>query len=250
MNFDPKHISQQEFEAIERYLQGNMPETERTAFEESLAEDKDFQRTVENYRNLIEGIESTSLKYAMDRFHDEMETSDSAGESNPKKNYPFVKYLIAASVLLAIGLTSWFVATRQSPQEELFAAYFEPDPGLITPMSSTGQYDFYVGMIKYKRGDYEEAINKWVPLLNAKPQNDTLNYFLGVAYLALGNEDKALPYLKTSVENDGFSFIDDTYYYLGLAYLKNENREAAIRALQQSNSGRAKELLAELENEK
>lgn len=252
MNAEPEHISQKEFEEIERYLQGDMNDTEHAAFEERMAEDEELRKAVAYYGTLIEGVETAALKSRLDVFHAKIEpdaTSGTGNSANQNKSLPFLKYLIAASVLIAAGLATWLIVFQESPQEELFAAYFEPDPGLITPMSSTDRYEFYAGMIDYKRENYEEAISKWQPLLREKPKSDTLNYFLGVAHLAQGNEDEALPHFQTSVETEGSAFTNEAYYYLGLAYLKNDNREAAIQALKNSHSDRAAELLGKIEDD-
>lgn len=254
MSFESEHISQEDLEAIERYLRDRMNDSDRAAFEERMNNDEQFQKAVTFYADLTEGIETASLKSTLEIYHSEMEQAAELEEwtqaAESTKRYPFVKYLVAASLLLVVGLTVWIIAFQQNSQQQLFAAYFEPDPGLITPMSSTDQYDFYSGMIDYKREDYEQAIAKWEPLLNENPRNDTLNYFLGVAELASGAENEAMPYLKNTLETSESAFIDEAYFYLGLAYLKDGNIEAAIQTLQQSDLEQAAELRAKLESER
>ena len=251
MSIDPKDISQEEFEAIEQYLHDEMSEEHRAAFEKRLEEDPQLRQTVYKYQQLMDGVETASLKMKLDEFHAEIEedTSSSAETSHihHKKNRAFLKFLVAASIFLAFGLIIWFVTFQSSPEEELFAAYFEPDPGLITPMSSTNEYEFYSGMIDYKQENYQKAITRWEPLITENPQSDTLNYFLGVAHLALGDQEPARTYLEASLETPEESFTNETYYYLALAYLKSGNRSAAVDALRESGDERAASLLTELE---
>lgn len=250
MNTDPKHISQEELEAIERYLRGEMSEGHRSAFEKRMNEDEDFNQSVLEYQQLIEGIKKASLQNKLNEFHAEIEqessTHDQGGLPETENDRPFLKYLVAASLLLAIGLTIWFAVFQQTPEEELFATYFEPDPGLITPMSSTEEYEFYSGMIEYKQENYQSAINRWQPLIAENPESDTLTYFLGVAHLALGDQKEAQSYLEVNLETDDNSFRNEAYYYLGLAYLKSGNRSVASDALSQSDDQRAIQLLNEL----
>ncbi len=252
MNFESKHISRQELDTIERYLRNEMSDADRAKFEQRMANDPELRQAVTDYGMLIEGVKTAALKSRLDAYHTDIEgtISHSPADSHaiPQKSRPLVKYLIAASVLLVAGWGTWLIALQESPQEELFAAYFEPDPGLITPMSSTDRYQFYTGMIDYKRENYEEAISKWQPLLEDNLQSDTLNYFMGVAHLAQGEHNEALPYLQSSTQIDTSVFIDKAYFYLGLAYLKNDDREAAIQALKNSRYNRAAELLAEIED--
>lgn len=254
MSVEPEHISQQELETIEQYLRDEMSDSARAAFEQRMEQDEQFRETVAYYSNVIEGIETASLKSTLESYHAEMEQTRN-GETSKEpadstKRYPFVKYLVAASLLLVVGITVWMIAFQQNSQQQLFAAYFEPDPGLITPMSSTDQYEFYAGMIDYKQENYRQAIAKWEPLLDERPRSDTLNYFLGVAQLATGDEDEALPYLEMTLKTPESAFGNEAYFYMGLAYLKNGNREAAVQALQQSDLERAAELRARLEREK
>lgn len=253
MSFKPKHITPEELEAIERYLRGRMNDSDRADFEERMNKDEQFQKTVAYYAGLMEGIETASLKSRLDDYHAEVESVEKTTSSQPAdstKRYPFVKYLVAASLLFVVGLTAWIIAFQQNSQHQLFVAYFEPDPGLITPMSSTDQYEFYSGMIDYKRENYRQAIAKWEPLLKENSRSDTLNYFLGVAELASGSENEAMPYLKNTLETSESAFINEAYFYLGLAYLKDGNIEAALEALQQSDLEQAAELRAKLASEK
>ena len=80
-----------------------------------------------------------------------------------------------------------------------------------------------------------------------KPENDTLNYFIGVAHLANKNVTEAIPFLERSIEaEDDFVFLDDAYFYLGLAYLKEDNIELAKKHLGLSNTDKGKKIILEL----
>ena len=113
-------------------------------------------------------------------------------------------------------------------------------------MSTSTYYDFYDAMVNYKRGDYKTAISKWKKLEVNKSDNDTLTYFLGVAYLADKEVDLAIPYLTTASKSKESVFYDDANYYLGLAYLKKENNAEAIHFLKRSSVDKSRKLLEEL----
>lgn len=252
LNSKFENISNKELDAIERYLRGEMNDQELTGFKQRLAKNEELQKATADYGLLMEGVETAVLKSRLDDFHAELESADDNSNeslSDPNKSRPLIKFLAAATLLLAVGLAAWFFAFQQSSQEQLFADYFEPDPGLITPMSSTDQYLFYTGMIDYKRENYEEAISTWEPLLEMKPESDSLNYFIGVAHLALGEATEALPHLQASVETTGSVFRDEAYFYLGLAYLKEGSEDSAFNALEKSGDDRATKLLTELKED-
>jgi len=138
----------------------------------------------------------------------------------------------------------------QERNQQLYATYFQPDPGLPTTMSSSTDFLFFEAMVFYKQGDYEKAITKWDPLLKEKPKNDTLNYFLGVAHLANENEDEAITFLQWASEHQQSRFLSDIYHYLGMAHLKQGDEERALIALRKSDLKKSKDLLEELTRKK
>jgi len=246
-------ISQAQLEQIESYLQNNMSEENRAAFEEKLASDEHFRILFEDTKKLILGIETASLKDNLEAFHDEMtgvkRLKTRFGANHPKnktKSFPWtrVKWYAAASILLILG-TFWF---QQDPSnsEALYAKHFVPDPGLATTMGSTQNYEFYKAMVQYKQGDYDKAIENWEAFENTGKMTDTLHYFIGVAYLANGDQYKAIKYLQPLQEEAQNPFQKETAYYLGLAYLKADNVEDAKKYLTFSGTVSAQKILSEL----
>lgn len=158
---------------------------------------------------------------------------------------PRVVYWAAACAAAVLVIVFFTQNTKSSP-ERLFAKHFSPDPGLPTTMSSTKQYDFYDGMVNYKLEEYQIALKKWEPLLKQHPKNDTLNYFVGVAYLALGNSEKALPYLNTVLNETTGIFKEDAVHYKIMALLKEGKNTEAIKLLQTHPSDKNNKILLEL----
>ncbi|NOY48498.1 MAG: tetratricopeptide repeat protein, partial [Chlorobi bacterium] len=101
-------------------------------------------------------------------------------------------------------------------------------------------------MVNYKHGDYNIAIGKWEALLQNKPKNDTLYYFLGVAYMANKNDFNSIEHLNAVTKIKNSVFKSEAFYYLGLAYLKNGESEKAIIFFKQSDLEKSKQILDEL----
>ena len=157
-----------------------------------------------------------------------------------------MKYTAAACVAILIVLGGYTFLQGNSlsnKNEQLFATYFRPDPGLPTTMSVSDNFDFFDAMVSYKQGDYNKAITKWEVLLKEKPDNDTLNYFIGVAYLANGNEDQAITFLQWSSEHQESKFLKETYHYLGLANIKKGDLDKGKKNLELSDLPESKEVL-------
>lgn len=230
--------SQEEFERIDHYLDGQMSLEEQTVFEEVLKTDHLLNQQVEETRLLRQAVEEQSLHNKLDAFHEELSSRQPKTkpiESLKKPSFSIKYYAIAASLALLIGLGYWLLFGQKTADEKLFAQYFKPDPGLITPMSTTSDYEFYRGMVDYKQANYKLAIQRWNLLIEQKPDNDTLNYFLGVSYLAQDKNKKAIAYFAEAVKSPKSIFINESWYYLGLTYLKEGNTDDAIHSLKKSN---------------
>ncbi|WP_353779320.1 tetratricopeptide repeat protein [Winogradskyella sp. 3972H.M.0a.05] len=243
-------ISPEEFELIESYLLNTMTDSEKETFESKLSTDETLREKVEDYRALLKAIESQSLKEKLDAFHDESieQTDVVALDDNFSSSTSWYKtYGIAASLIVFIGLASLWYFNQPSASEKLYNDYFSPDPGLPTLMSNSNEnFEFYDAMVTYKQGDYDSAITKWNTLLEAKPQNDTLNYFIGVAKMANKEVEEAIKHLEVVTESDTNSFKNEAHYYLGLAYLQIDNIELAKKNLNFSSIDNSKALLSEL----
>lgn len=243
---DSNNISEELLETIERYLNGTLNTQELKDFNRLLDIDDDFKAQVEEVRTMLFGIETQSLKEQLNEFHKDVPKQIKT-EPSPKQKVRYLRYsriAAAAAIIIAVG-SIWFFSTPQN--EKLYANYFKPDPGLPTTMGNTANFIFYDAMVNYKYGDYDIAISKWETLAKQKPENDTLNYFLGVAHLAIRKEAEAIPFLERTVQTKkDFALIDDAYYYLGLAYLKEGNLELAKKNLNISNKDLGKELLSKL----
>ena len=248
------NYSQQDFERIEKYLLGEMGPEERAGFEQELSNNADLQAALEQTRLLVRGIEYAGMKGMMDDFHNMI--PDNAHENRyiqttfKTMRNKMMPYLIAASVLLLVVLGVWWLTNLQPAHEKLFARHYQPDPGLITPMSSGENYLFYAGMVEYRLGNYDNAIDKWSQVLNQKPLNDTLSYFLGVAFLSVNDLSSATAMLNDAVAHTQSVFIDDAWYYLGLAHLKKGNWEKALAALKESRHENAEKVIRDIKQER
>ena len=241
---EKENISPELLETIERYYNGSMAKEEQEQFEEKLRKDESFQQEVDDIKSLLLAIETQALKEKMDEFHEGLAIQMISKTPPSKVRFLHFRNIAAAVIIVLASVSFWFF--NGSSNEKLYSTYFKPDPGLPTTMSTTAEYSFYDAMVSYKRGDYKTAISKWEKQAVKSPNNDTLTYFLGVAYLADKKVEEALPYLVKSSQNKSSVFQQDAQYYLGLVYLKKDNKAEAIRYLKRSNSEHTKKLLEEL----
>ena len=238
------HISPEQQEQFEQFLLDQMSSKERTAFEEQLKSDKILKAQFIEFREIFGFIEEQSLRNKMEEFHGMVKNEPKGSVSIKPRLYYFQ---IAAGIAALVAVSAWFLF-RQTPNEKLFNKYFTPDPGLPTVMGTSDNYTFYEAMVDYKQGNYDTAIAKWQGLHQLQTSNDTLNYFLGTAFLSNGKAASAIPFLNNTVQNNQSVFYDDAAYYLALAYVKEGKTDQAINVLKSSKDERSKTLLQELTN--
>lgn len=244
---EKNNISQELLETIERYLKNAMDVAERISFEQQLKEDAVLQQQVTDTKLILTGIKKAVLKKKLHTLHEELVKDEVIVNKKPKVfKLNFRTLSIAASVLILVG-GFWFF-NQQPSNKKLFDTYFEPDRGLATVMSKGNNHAFDDAMVDYKNEKYDLAIKKWEVLLKSKPENDTLNYFLGVAHLANDSENKAIKFLENTITLQKNEFTKEAYYYLGLAYLKADNTKAAIKNLKNNDSPKSDRIISELHN--
>lgn len=241
------NISQEEFERIEAYILNKMPAVERKRFEAGLKADSEMNKKFLEMKDILDGIEETALRNKLQQYHEELQ-NDKTRNFKKDARFNWRPLLAAASILLIVVVS--MVLLNGDKNDRLFAQFFNPDPGLVTAMSShSDNYEFERGMVDYKTGNYEAALERWQPLLTKRPDSDTLNYFFGSAYMIKRQAGEAIPYFKKVTQNVQSQFLNDAYWYLALAYLKQDKTTDAVKALSHTNHPKKEELLNKLYDE-
>lgn len=241
-----EHIPPGDIEQIERFLQGDMSAEERQAFVHRMNQDTALKQTTEEMEMLFLGIQEASLQKRLDRYHEDLSAGSNNHTGSPKKSFSPKAWLAAAAVVIATAFSIWWFLLKTGREDDLYARYFHPDPGLPTLMSTTETYAFDRAMIDYKTGGYAAAIKAWDSLLQLNPQSDTLNYFLGSAWLAMKEPKKAIALFEKIIANPRSVFIKDAYWYLGLVWLKEGDITKAKSFILQSDHAEKESLLSNL----
>lgn len=214
------HIDQELFEQIEAYLLHSMTTEERSRFEVQLAADPSLQKELELQRQLLSIVTVESFK-----------VTKKEAQSHPGKIISISKWWWAAAALLIFFCGFWFFQNQTATPQKLANQYFSPDPGLPVTMSSSSQYQFYDGMVSYKEADYEKAIAIWKSIATTNRQSDTLQYFIGLAYLNRDHYNDALQQLLPIAEGNS-KWKEKASWYLSLTYLKLNQPQKAQKWLQ------------------
>lgn len=210
-------LSEKDFDRVERFLLGEMSETESREFRKEINENPKLRKMVEEHGDLMAAIKAEGLKHDLEDIHHELY------DAKPKSN-KFLIWSLAASFAVIIGMAFWYF---NQDANDLSSQYAYTDPGLPVPMSATESYAFHDAMVDYKTEDYDKAISKWEKLLEENPANDTLQYFIGAANFNNENWNEAESRLRDIADSPS-TFRHKAQYMLLLIELKKGNREAIL----------------------
>ena len=245
------NITPEEWHFIETYLDQKDASGAAPLLNEKLNQIPNVDQKIEYVKKINEEIEDCIRHSKIREFHNHVsiDEKDSATKTKAikRKRSNAIWYSAAAILLVLFGI--FWMMDNNTSSEKIFAKNFKPDIGLPLKMGTANTYGFYEGMLDYKQENYKEAISKWQILLEENPDNDTLNYFLGVANLALGDAGKSLEYLQNQERFQQGMFKEDAAYYAALAKIKEGKFEEAKIFLKQNPSTNNTKLLIELEEQ-
>lgn len=234
------NISPEEWERIQQFLDGELSPAEQQAFDEQLKTNESLRDKLKEAELLRLGIRQAEVRNQLQEYH--THTSKTTGRIISFSR----KWIAAASVIVLAGLSGWFFLLKESRYDTLYSKYYSPDPGLMTAMGISNDYTFEKGMVDYKDGNYQQAINAWTPLEEKRPGNDTLSYFLSMSYLAAGEKQQAKTYLQKTLNQPGGAFYKDACWYYGLILLKEKSLEEARKYIAASDHPESNALLTSI----
>ncbi len=245
----PITISPELFETIERYYNKDLSSMELKDFERLHTIDDDFKAQVEAVKHLILGVELQVIKEDLDQFHKSVPNLQPVVSSKEKARFKRYKRLaIATALCIALGSIYYFSTPRY---EKLYANTFKAYPALtvLQDTSSNSDSEFDIAMKAYAQKTYASAIKIWEQIRKTNRQNDTLNFYLGVAYLANKQESKAIPVLERTVQakKRTFPLRKEAHFYLALAYLKLGYLKPSKKHLKLSGNSSSKTLFSKLQ---
>ncbi|MEX1132072.1 MAG: hypothetical protein WEC15_02505 [Flavobacteriales bacterium] len=192
-----------------------MPTGERDAFEQVLATDAGLRAEVDLQRENTLAVELGGVERMLKTLGAEH------ADDGTKRSTPWGQYLKYAAMVAIVVSGAFWMLTRPTTNERLFAEHFTADPGLPVPMSSTNDQPFQDAMVAFKLGDLEEARDKWSSLLQAEPTNDTLRYYIASAALAMEDAAAAIPLYESISADRTSAFHQKARWYLFLAYVRS-----------------------------
>jgi tetratricopeptide (TPR) repeat protein len=241
---------------IERYLTGDLSESETNQFLNKMKTDSQFLIEVEKQKFLLDGISTygnRELKARLSKLSEGYSKSKIADLPKQTKRISLKKIIAAAAVILAIStfVTMKYFNNSTSKLESnqvLFAQYFSP-----IELSNTRSISETIDISSFNNGDYKAAIPDLQEVLKVNPARTDIAIALANSFYSVEASQEALQVLTPIIQRNDPIFSDQAKWYSALCYLKLENEELAmgfLNDLAQNSSAdfhkEAKELIKEL----
>lgn len=219
---------------IDRYVNDQMEGEERVQFEQRMREHVELAESVHMHRDVQAGIEYHFMK--------ELKQELIRSDQKKAESRTMAFLAVAASILVVIGLgVTYLLLNNNSTNKDLFAAYFEPYPNIIAPVSRSGDTGAYEGVMQlYETKRYAEAIPGFTSLIDEHSERTGLIFYRGIAYLSINEPEKAAADFKAVVAADEDAFVEPARWYLALSRLKMGKEAEAREGFEKiKNSGGA-----------
>lgn len=245
-----------QFEKIEKYVNGDMTGKEKVEFEASLSADLELQQLTRSYETSLEAIRMT----ANDRLKESLNEYENTLSHKGRQIKTRYWYAAAAALaLLVLSASSIFlfdlIPADQKTLAQLYEEHIEiPNSSTITKRGQLAEETVHLyneAITHYQNRNYGLAI----PILGALLEDPDFTrrsaaaFYLGLCHLYTDDTSSAIEYLSKVSEQS--SFLQQAVWYTGLAYLKADDRDNAkatfLHISQLQNHYRKKEVTQILE---
>ena len=218
MNLEDKYTSQKAHEEIDRYLAGQMSESQITEFEDRVGQDQRLAEEVERIKLANQAVEifwESEFKKKMDKrgrriLHEEK------NRNWLTKNPLFTKVTVAAGVLifLSIGL-KWYANTYFSTSALISSHYqAKRTPTFLSDANKRALSD---GFAAYRERNYPQAISIFQNIPLADASYSTAQMYLGYSYFESGEFQKAASAFGQVIQTGDSRYLENAQWNQFLA---------------------------------
>ncbi len=209
------------FEKIEAYTEGWMPEAEKKLFEQQLQADATLRQDYEDW------LEANEILQRNSEVSDNKEIRDiltplthryfGTEEKQPAKLVSFKKYLMAAVAAAAILILYLAVPAGVDSYEV---------PAMPQAVVRGSEELSNKGALLFNQGKYEEALPLLKEQAAARPNDATVHFFYGLNLVKTEQYSKALPVLEALLTGQS-AYKEDAAFFAALAAYKSGKNDLA-----------------------
>lgn len=216
--------TEEEILLIEAYLEHKLDTYKTLQVEKRIKEDKAFAQRVEDYRSIIEGVEAMGAE----EFTSQLESWE---DENPYTKPKALWWPLAAMLMaLAVVIGYWLIPEEPLDGQDLFASHFQPYDDIISTRNIDDTALLNKAFSFYNNQQFDSAALYFGGYLEIIPDR-SIEFYQAVSLLAHDHHQEALPILFKLSQDRGFLLQEAAQWYLGLAQLKAGDQDRAVEIL-------------------
>ncbi|WP_289038051.1 hypothetical protein [uncultured Zobellia sp.] len=237
-------------ELINGYFEGSLSEEQKREFDHLFETNTGFKTDFEFQEELKRALVKSERK----QLKEILSNTNTPHEKEKSQVIRLRPWLIAASVVLLAGISSWLIFFNRPDidSQQLYASNFTPYENVVHPIERGEQLEDLKtrAFIAYENSEYTKAIELF-QTLNKKNNDKYIIFYEAIALMQLNKHDEAVPLFEDYIETNG-ELKERAIWYLALAYLKLDEIEECKEQLSLLThkdgfkTKAAKNLLAEL----
>jgi len=223
---------------IVRYLDGEMGDAELKLFEEEIKTDSDLAEQVFLHMEVDKTLKDRDIielrkkiKNIYQSFiHSEKNEDDKDQELRSFRNIFNKKYLVAASIIVLMVISSLILFPLRFNNDKLFNRFYDPYLIDLNFRSVASDYNAYeAGIRHYKKGEFEEALGNLSKIDSSMELYIPATFFSAISSIETGRIQEAIEKFNIVVNANNDAFINHSEWYLGLcSLLVNDNEKAVL----------------------
>ena len=228
------HSSEEQYDLIGSYLNGELEGEARLDFEQQMAGDAELQAEVQLQREVARAILDENAMRLEQEFA-AIKAENHTHKSEPKrvKKVPISSImLVAASVFLVATFSMLFYQNSsllQPDTQKLFSEYYVPYEAYTTQRGSSEveNENRKKAWEAYDKKEFATAVPFFETALKENPTDSEGWFYLGNCYLSLEKPDQSIAALR-KVYTEESLFTQQTQWYIALAYLQKGETDHAL----------------------
>lgn len=215
-------------ELIAQYITRKLSHEAQKEFDHLMVTDTEFAEEVafqDNLKAVIEKEERDTVKLELQGF-----------EAEEKSTFKYKNWLVAASVIILLGLTTFLYFDNSIDTEKLYVENFEPYRNIVQPIvrGETNTDLRTKAFTAYETQNYDEALKHFNEMLKENP-DEIIAFYKANTLLKLNKTEEAISILENNLKTKD-SLDAKNNWYLALAHLRLNDVENARTILANLNT--------------
>ncbi len=210
---------------IEKYLHGELSETEFQEFEQQVTSDADFADEVK-LRSVIFAKAKSDFKQQLRDAHQAKEATPSIPKIKPLY---YVKRIAAVFIfgVIAFALYHFLGKTNSGDLADTYLAETHTDPTVVMGKTDD-EKAWQLAVAAFQQDDYAKAVRS---IKNIPSPDTEQQFYLGLGNLYQSDYLAAIAAFESLIRSEN-RFAESAKWYISLAYLKNNQPGQAKKHLQ------------------